>query len=295
MTASTAARTGFIGLGAMGAPMARNLHAAGLLVAVHNRTHARAVALAEELGVTAHASVAELAAVCTVVVTCVSADDDLLAVTEALAAAMAPGGVVIDCSTVAAETAEAVGAALAAADIGFVDAPVSGGTEGAIRGSLTIMAGGSADDIARAKPALEAMGGSVHHMGGVGSGQKTKAVNQVLCAGINRAVTEALAFGETLGLPMEQVVDVVGSGAGGNWFINHRGKTMLAGEFPLGFKVALHAKDLAICAAMAERSGAGLPLTEATRADYARLMEDGYGDADISALYQLQRPPKRES
>lgn len=287
---TTTPRHGFIGLGAMGAPMARNLHAAGLLAGVHNRTHARAVALAEELGVTAHASVADLAADCAVVVTCVSADEDLRGVSDTIANHMAAGGLVIDCSTVAAETAEAVGARLSEAGIGFVDAPVSGGTEGAIKGSLTIMAGGAQADMARATPALEAMGGAVHHMGPVGAGQKTKAVNQVLCAGINRAVTEALAFGEQLGLPMEQVVDVVGSGAGGNWFINHRGKTMLAGDYPLGFKVALHAKDLGICAAMAERFDAQLPLCEATRADYARLMDAGFGDEDISALYRLQRP-----
>ncbi len=287
-------RTGFIGLGAMGAPMATHIARAGRLRAVYNRSAARAEAFAAEHAVEAVNRVDALAAICDIVVVCVSADDDVRMVCEQLAAGLQPGSLVIDCSTVAWETACAVGQRLAAAGIGFVDAPVSGGTEGARQGSLTIMAGGSESDLQRARPTLALMGAAIHHMGPVGAGQATKAVNQVLCAGINRAVTEALAFGESLDLPMATVVDVVGSGAGGNWFINHRGKTMLQQHYPLGFKVALHAKDLAICSAMAQASGASLPLTEQTRADYARLMAQGHGDEDISALYRLIRPAAGE-
>jgi len=288
---NSTADTGFIGLGAMGEHMAAHLAAAGRLAAVYNRSPARAAAFAERHGVTAAESVENLGAACATVVVCVSADDDVEQVCERLAGSMAAGGLVIDCSTVARDTAIRVAARLAERGIAFVDAPVSGGTEGARKGSLTMMAGGDDDTFARARPTLDIMGERIHHMGPVGAGQATKAVNQVLCAGINRAVTEAVAFGEALGLPMEQVVDVVGSGAGGNWFINHRGKTMLHDQYPLGFKVALHAKDLGICAAMADAVGVPLPLSEQTRADYARLMEAGHGDEDISSLYRLIRPP----
>ncbi|MEC9406553.1 MAG: NAD(P)-dependent oxidoreductase [Pseudomonadota bacterium] len=282
--------TGFIGLGAMGAPMAAHLAQAGQLRMVYNRSPARAEAFAATHGVVAAERIEAVARACEVIVICVSADEDVKAVCEQLAPGLQAGSLVIDCSTVARETACAVAGQLEALGVGFVDAPVSGGTEGARQGSLTIMAGGRESDVQRAHPTLALMGGAIHHMGPVGAGQATKAVNQVLCAGINRAVTEALAFGESLGLPMNAVVDVVGSGAGGNWFINHRGKTMLRQHYPLGFKVSLHAKDLAICSAMAQSAGVDLPLTEQTRRDYAELMEQGCGDEDISALYRLIRP-----
>lgn len=283
-------RTGFVGLGAMGAPMAARIAAAGQLRCVYNRTASRAESFAREHNVEALDTVEAVGRACSVVVVCVSADQDVESVCSDLSGVMSPGTLVIDCSTVARETACRVGDLLEQAGIGFVDAPVSGGTEGAQKGSLTIMAGGSASAFAEAQPTLQCMGAKIHHMGPVGAGQATKAVNQVLCAGINRAVTEALAFGEALNLPMDQVVDVVGSGAGGNWFINHRGKTMLRQTYPLGFKVALHAKDLAICSAMAKANDAALPLTDQTREDYARLIDQGHGDEDISALYRLVRP-----
>lgn len=287
---SQTTRAGFVGLGAMGEHMAAHLASAGQLVSVYNRTLSRAQAFADRHGVAAADSVDTLGRNCDVVVLCVSADADVEAVCEHLANSMTAGGLVIDCSTVARETAVAVAQRLESAGIRFVDAPVSGGTEGARKGSLTIMVGGQAADFERATAVLDRLGERIHHMGPVGAGQATKAVNQVLCAGINRAVTEALAFGEALGLPMDSVVDVVGSGAGGNWFINHRGKTMLQSRYPLGFKVALHAKDLGICSAMARAANAAIPLTEQTRADYDRLMADGFGDEDISALYRLVRP-----
>lgn len=281
--------TGFIGLGAMGAPMAGNLAKAGLLVAVWNRTPARSQSFARELGVDAAADPADLARRCDVVVTCVSADADLLQVVDAMRSGLSAGKLVIDCSTVGMETAETAAARLRESGVRFLDAPVSGGTEGAAQGTLSMMVGGDAADFAEARPVLEAMASRIVHMGPVGAGQATKAVNQVMVAGIVQAVTEALAFGEALGLPMEQVIDVVGNGAAGNWFVNHRGKTMIEGRFPLGFKVALHHKDLDICRRMAERQGADLPGVDATLVAYDRLMEQGHGDEDISSLYRLKR------
>lgn len=282
--------TGFIGLGAMGAPMAANLHAAGLLRGVWNRTAGRASEFTtKHADVVAHDDLPSLAATCSAVVICVSADDDLRAVVQAVLPHMAAGSLLVDCSTVASGTAQAMAAACAEREVLWLDAPVSGGTEGAIAGNLSIMCGGSDAAFNAAQTLLQAMGANINHMGPAGAGQATKAVNQVLGAGINRAVNEALAFGEALDLPMDKVVDVVGAGASGNWFINHRGKPMLRGEYPLGFKVALHAKDLRICQAMAAQAGAQLALSDAVLADFARLIEAGFGDEDVSALYRVTR------
>jgi 3-hydroxyisobutyrate dehydrogenase len=280
-------RVGFAGLGAMGLPMARNLHRAGLLAAAWNRTAAKAAELAAETGVPAAATAAELAAHCDVVVTCVSADQDLLEVIAAMAPALRAGAVVVDCSTVAAETARTAAARLAEVGAGFLDCPVSGGTEGAAAGTLSIMAGGDAAHLQQARPALEAMGGTIVHMGPVGAGQAAKATNQIMVAGINQAVTEALAFGRAQGLPMEQLIAALEKGAAGNWFLSKRGPTMIRGEFPLGFKVGLHAKDLEICRRMAADLGVKLPVVEMTLLHYDRLPEHS-AEEDISALFRLK-------
>lgn len=283
----TSLRTGFVGLGAMGLPMARNLHRAGLLAASWNRSPGKAEALAAETGTLAATSLADLAAACELVVTCVSADQDLLDVLAGLEPGLQPGAVVVDCSTVAAGTAREAARRLAACGAGFLDCPVSGGTEGARGGTLSIMVGGEAEVLARARPVLEAMGGSITHMGPAGSGQAAKATNQVMVAGINQAVTEALAFGQAQGLPMEEVIAALEGGAAGNWFLSKRGRTMIRGEFPLGFKVSLHAKDLEICRLMAGELGVKLPLVEMTLAHYARLPAQS-ADEDISALFRLK-------
>jgi 3-hydroxyisobutyrate dehydrogenase len=280
-------RVGFAGLGAMGLPMARNLHRAGLLAAAWNRTAAKAAALAAETGVPAAATAAQLAAHCDVVVTCVSADQDLLEVIAAMAPALRAGAVVVDCSTVAAETARTAAARLAEVGAGFLDCPVSGGTEGAAAGTLSIMVGGDAAHLQQARPALEAMGGTIVHMGPVGAGQAAKATNQIMVAGINQAVTEALAFGRAQGLPMEQLIAALEKGAAGNWFLSKRGPTMIRGEFPLGFKVGLHAKDLEICRRMAADLGVKLPVVEMTLLHYDRLPEHS-AEEDISALFRLK-------
>jgi 3-hydroxyisobutyrate dehydrogenase len=281
-------KTGFIGLGAMGLPMARNLHKAGLLAAVYNRTPDKALALAAETGCRASASIADLAAACDAVVVCVSADADVLAVVDGLARAGRPDLLVIDCSTVSGDTAREAARRLRAAGARFVDCPVSGGTEGAKNGTLSIMVGGEADDVAAATPVLRAMGGNIAHMGPVGAGQATKATNQIMVAGINQAVTEALAFGQAQGLPMDRLIAALEKGAAGNWFLAHRGPTMVRGQFPLGFKVALHAKDLRICQAMAGAQGVRLPIVEMTLVHYGRLLDAGSTDEDISALFRLK-------
>jgi 3-hydroxyisobutyrate dehydrogenase len=175
-------KTGFIGLGAMGASMARNLHKRALLTHVWNRTAAKAQTLAAELGVVAADYPATLAMSCNAVVLCVSADDDVLATVDALAPALKPGSIVIDCSTVSAATARTAAERLATLGVEFLDAPVSGGTEGARNGTLAIMAGGSESAFMRAKPILDAMGTTVAHFGATGAGQSAKATNQIMCA-----------------------------------------------------------------------------------------------------------------
>jgi 3-hydroxyisobutyrate dehydrogenase len=281
-------KAGMIGLGAMGIGMARNIAKAGYLTGVYNRTAAKAQSLAEELNVTAFGQPEDLAANVDIVLICVSADQDVLAMVEAVAKTIRPGTTVVDMSTVSSDTAKQAAAILAEKQAAFLDAPVSGGMEGAKNGTLAMMVGGDAAALEQARPVLETMTRCIMHMGPTGSGQATKAVNQIMGAGINQAVTEALAFAQAQDLPMDKVIEVISGGASGNWFLQHRGATMTQGIFAPGFKLALHHKDLLICQSMAEQSGASTTLIDMTIADYERLMAEGYGDEDISALYRIK-------
>jgi len=280
-------KVGVIGLGAMGAPMAMNLHRAGLLCTVWNRTRSRADALARETGVAIAESPAELAAGMHLVLTSVSRDADLEEVIDALLPGIRPGGVVADTSTVSADTARAMAAALKPKGAAFLDCPVSGGVEGARNGRLAMMVGGEEAVLEHIRPALATLAATIVYMGPSGSGQATKAVNQIMAAGINQAVTEALAFGESMGLDLTKVIDVVSQGAAANWYLSHRAKIVVAGRFDPGFKVALHHKDLAICRAMG--GGRPLPIVDLTLENYQRLIDRGYGAEDISALYRIKR------
>jgi 3-hydroxyisobutyrate dehydrogenase len=152
-----------------------------------------------------------------------------------------------------------------------------------------MMVGGDEVVFERARPVLAAMATRILYMGPTGSGQATKAVNQIMCAGINEAVTEALAFAEAQNLPMEKVIEVIAGGAAGNWFLEKRGLTMTQGIFKPGFRLALHHKDLKICQAMAAEIGIEIPLSDMSVRNYEQLMNEGYGDEDISAMYRLKR------
>ncbi|MGH8584577.1 MAG: NAD(P)-dependent oxidoreductase [Gammaproteobacteria bacterium] len=280
-------KAGVIGLGAMGAPMALNLHRRGFLAGVWNRTAGKSESLAMDTGVACAATPAVLADMVDVLVISVSRDPDLRAVIAACLPGLRAGTVIVDTSTVSAGTARDLCASLGAHGVDFLDCPVSGGVEGARRGTLAMMAGGNEPALARVRDALGAIAATVVHMGPSGSGQLTKAVNQIMAAGINQAVSEALAFGAEFGLDMGKVIDVVGQGAAANWFLTHRGRSMTEGRYTPGFKVSLHHKDLLICQAMAH--GKTLPIVELTLAHYARLMVQGHGDEDISALYRIKR------
>jgi 3-hydroxyisobutyrate dehydrogenase len=281
-------RVGFVGLGAMGMHMARNLHRAGLLAAVWNRTGEKARALASELSVQAPPTLADLASSVDAVVTCVSADADVLEVVQQLAPTLRSGTLVLDSSTVGAETARKSAELLKPRGVEFLDCPVSGGTEGARDATLAIMVGGNEEAFERAKPILGAMGKAVTHFGPTGSGQAAKATNQIMCAGIIEAVSEAMAFARAQGLPLEKLIDTLGKGAGSSWYFVHRAPNMVRGTFPPGFRVRLHEKDLTICRDMAARFGVTLPVVERMLGEYAELVARGYGDEDISSTFRLK-------
>jgi 3-hydroxyisobutyrate dehydrogenase len=280
-------QTGFVGLGAMGAHMARNLARAGMLRGVWNRSSDKSAALAAELKCHAFADLPELAANCEAVVICVSADDDVRAVVEGLEPGLSPRMIIMDCSTVGAQTARDMHERLGPLGVGFLDCPVSGGVEGARNAALAIMVGGDEEDFSRASTVLEKMGKTVTLMGPSGAGQATKATNQIMCAGIIQVVGEAMAFAHAEGLPLERVIDVLGRGAGSSWYFVNRAPFMAKGSYPAGFKVRLHAKDLRICRDMAAKHGAHLPVTESVLQAYAKLVVEGFGDEDISAIYRL--------
>lgn len=273
----------------MGAPLAATLKNAGYLAAVWNRTRRRGEQVAQELGVFLGENAQDLAARCDVIVLSLARDADVLAVVAELLPALKADTVVIDTSTTGIDTAHAAAQTLARVSAHFLDAPVSGGVTGARAGTLVAMVGGDRGIFARARPVFAAIGSRAEHLGPVGSGQAAKAVNQLMVAGINQAVSEALAFGEALELPMARLVDLLGAGAAANWFLAQRGQTMLRGEFAPGFKIVLHQKDLELCKAMAAARGAQLPIVEMTLIHYKRLIAEGYGDSDTSALIQQKR------
>jgi len=272
----------------MGAPMARNLHRAGLLAGVWNRTTAKASSLGAELESPVAASPSALAASVNVVLICVSADADVLGLVDLIAPVIVPDTLVIDCSTVGAQTARRAAETLSARGAWFLDCPVSGGVEGARDATLAVMAGGDPRAFARAEPVLRVLGRTITWFGPSGSGQAAKATNQIMCAGIIRAIAEAMAFARAQGLPLEKLVDTLSTGAGSSWYFVHRAPNMIRESFPAGFRVRLHAKDLGICRDMAAAFGVHLPVVDAMLGEYAELIAEGHGDEDISAVYRLK-------
>ena len=283
-------RVGFVGLGAMGASMAGHLHRLGLLVAVANRTHEKALRFADNhAGVQAFADAGDLTVHCDVVVSCVTADSDVLGLAEALAKNARPGFVLVDTSTIASTSAQRAADLLRAVGADFIDAPVSGGVEGAKNGKLSVMAGGDPETLTRARPAIDAFAAKITRMGDVGAGQNTKAVNQVIVAGIAQAVCEGLALGDALGLDPELLLPTLGAGAAANWFMDKRGATMLRDEFAVGFKLQLLHKDLNIVRELAIAAGVNHDIVDLSLANYATLMAEGRSDDDTSGLIRLKR------
>ena len=283
-------KTGFIGLGAMGMHMARNLAKANLLETVFNRTISKTKSLKKEFTFSVSTSPYELAKQCEIIIISVSRDEDVLEIIEEIKTGIKENSVVIDTSTVSSDTAKKAASLLNKVNCNFLDCPVSGGVEGAKNATLAMMVGGNKKVLDKVRPVLNSIAKNIIYIGGNGSGQATKAVNQIMAAGINQAVTEALAFGQAMDLPMNKVIDIVSKGAAGNWFLDNRGKTMISGKFKPGFKLNLHHKDLSICQSMASSLNKNtFPLIEMTLIDYQQLIDEGHGNEDISALFRLKR------
>jgi 3-hydroxyisobutyrate dehydrogenase len=272
-------RLGFVGLGIMGAGMAANLVRAGHQVTVWNRTQAKADPLVE-LGATVGGSPEAVAAESDVVFMCVSDTPDVETVlfgADGVAGGLATGALVVDHSTVSPAATRGWAERLAEQGIGFVDAPVSGGSEGAVKGTLSVMAGGSDEDIARARQYLEAVGSTITHVGGVGAGQTCKLVNQVLVVVSMLGVAEALVLAQAGGLDPNVAVAATQGGAGGSWMLANRGPQVAARDFRPGFTIDLQQKDLRLVLEAADELGVPAIATSIVHQLYRTLQADGLG------------------
>ena len=279
-------RVAFLGLGTMGAAMAANLARAGFPVTAWNRTEGRAPELTE-LGVEFAANPAAAAAAADVVVICVSDTSDVEEVlfgTDGVVDGAREDTLIVDCSTIAPSGSWDFAARLRERSLHMIDAPVSGGSEGARNATLTIFVGGDASDVERARPVLDAIGRTITHVGPIGAGQAVKAVNQVILAGTYLGVAEGIVLAIKAGLDVEQVVEALGGGAAQSWVLANRSGRMIDNEYPLGFKVALHRKDLGIALDLAAQLGAALPVSALAAELESGLIGQGHADDDMSAL-----------
>ena len=295
----------FIGLGNMGFPMAGHLLAAGHDVRVYNRTASVAERWLDQHGpaasasasASAHATPADAATGADFVFICVGGDDDVRSVVhgdDGALGALAEGAIIVDHTTASAELARELDTACRAAGVGFIDAPISGGQAGAEAGQLSVMCGGDPADFARAEPVIDAYAKAITLVGPAGSGQLTKMVNQILCAGAIQGAAEALAFGEQAGLDMNLVFQAVSQGAAGSWYLSNRAETMLADEFDFGFAVDWMAKDLGLVADEADAIGAPTPLTAMTRRYLADSQTAGDNRMDATVIIRRYREQREE-
>ncbi len=283
----------FIGLGVMGYPMAGHLVAADHEVTVYNRTASRAADWVVEHGGRAAATPAEAATGRDFVFLCVGDDPDVRAVAtgdEGALSSMAPGTLLVDHTTASAEVAREVHSAAAKRGVGFVDAPISGGQAGAENGLLTVMCGGEQAHFEAAAPVIAAYAKACNRLGGPGSGQLTKMVNQICIAGLIQGLSEGIDFAQRAGLDVGEVVDTIAKGAAGSWQMENRALTMAEEKFDYGFALDWMRKDLGICFAEAKRNGAALPVTTIVDGYYAQLQAMGLGRWDTSTLIHLLRP-----
>ena len=279
-------RIGFIGLGIMGTGMAQNLISKGHDVVVWNRTAAKMDPLVAS-GAEAGDSPADVARRCPIVMICVSDTPDVDAVLtsdDGVLEGVSPGSLVVDHSTVSPAATVRFADQVAERGATWVDAPVSGGSEGAVRGTLSIMAGGADADIERARPAMEAFGTTITHVGPVGAGQRVKIVNQILVVVNQLAVSEALLFAEASGLDLEATLDAVKGGAAGSWMLANRGPQMIERDWRPGFTIDLQQKDLRLALQAADAVGVPIPGTALVFQLYRALQNQGLGAEGNHAL-----------
>jgi 3-hydroxyisobutyrate dehydrogenase len=275
----------------MGGAMAANAARAGFEVIAWNRTPGRAADL-EELGVDLAGSPAEVAAAAELILTIVSDTPDVEAVLfgpAGVAEGVQSGSLVIDMSTISPSATRDFATRLGQRGVTMLDAPVSGGSEGAKKGTLSIFVGGDAADLERARPVLASLGTTITHVGPIGSGQAAKAVNQVMLAGGYLGVAEGIVLAMKAGLDVDQLVAALSGGAAQSWVLDNRSGRMQANDYPLGFKVSLHRKDLGIALQLARETGTVLPITALVEQLEAGLVGRGHGDDDVSAVARTIR------
>lgn len=281
------AKLAFLGMGVMGYPMAGHLAAKGHEVTVYNRTAAKSDAWVKQHGGTAAATPREAAAGADVVFACVGNDDDLRSVVlgeDGALAGMAAGTVFVDHTTTSAKVARELADVAGGKDIGFIDAPVSGGQAGAENGALTVMCGGDDATYARVEEYISCFAKSCRLMGEQGAGQLTKMVNQICIAGLVQGLSEGMHFAQQAGLDGQAVLDVISKGAAGSWQMENRGSTMLQDEFEFGFAVDWMRKDLGIVLEEANSNGASVPVTALVDQFYHDVQKMGGGRWDTSSL-----------
>lgn len=284
-------RIGFVGLGTMGAPMARRLLAAGYEVTVHNRTRSREEPLAAA-GAKRATSPRAAAEGADVVFTMVSDTPDVQAVVlgeNGVALGMKKGGVLVDMSTISPATTRRIATAVLEHGVDMLDAPVSGGSEGAEKGTLSIMVGGELAALEQVRPVLQHLGSTITHVGSSGAGQVAKAVNQTIIAGTYAAVAEGMALAMAAEIDVEAALQALGGGAAGSWVLANRARNMIEGSYPLGFRTRLHRKDLGIALSAAKELGVAMPVAAYVEQLETSLVKRGFGDEDVSNLARVVR------
>jgi 3-hydroxyisobutyrate dehydrogenase len=284
------ARIAFLGLGVMGAPMARHLAEAGHDLVVHNRSARKAEAWVAAHGGTMAGTVAQAVGGADAAIACVGNDEDVASVAASAFPAMRAGALFVDHTTVSASLARRLAQEAEGRGLLSVDAPVSGGQAGAENGKLAIMCGGSDEAVAAASPLMEAYAARIVHVGPAGSGQLTKMVNQICIAGVVQGLAEAVHFTHKAGLDSGKVLDAISGGAAMSWQMVNRWPTMDRGEFDFGFAVDWMRKDLGLTLDEARSNGARLPLTALVDQFYADLQAMGGARQDTSSLIRRLEP-----
>ncbi len=284
-------KVAFIGMGTMGAPMAINILKKGYDLTVYNRTQGKEAAVVKA-GAKRAVSPKEAASKASMIIVCVSDTPDVEEVVlgeNGVIHGAKSGSMVVDMSTISPNATRKMAKTLERSGIKMIDAPVSGGSEGAENGTLAIMIGGDPANVEKVRPVLETMGKTITHVGPVGAGQLTKAINQIIIAGGYLSVAEGVALGLKAGLDMEKVVQAIGGGAAASWVLSNRAGNMIANDYPLGFRVRLHHKDLRIALETASELGVVLPIAALVDQIENGLVGRGFGDEDLSAMARMIR------